>query len=140
MGVRTTLEDAQAQVLAYVRTRAELRTALLAGNTICTDWLPGPDMPELRRTFNTARRRSSIKELAALVPEGVQQPPGRHASGVGRHPGVDRGVALLPGDDHGRPTAHQVGDPRRGAQAPGSISRNDTDQTLSLPSYAQWWG
>lgn len=63
----TTLADAEAQVLAYIREHVpEARTAPMAGNTICTDRsFLARDMPELEAHVHYRNVDvSSIKELA----------------------------------------------------------------------------
>jgi oligoribonuclease len=77
----TTLEDAQAQVLAYVREHVpEPRTAPLAGNTICTDRaFLARDMPELEAYVHYRNVDvSSIKELARRwYPRVYNNSPGK---------------------------------------------------------------
>ena len=98
----TTMEDAQEQVLAYIREWVpEPRKAPLGGNTVATDrGFLARDMPELEAHLHyRIIDVSSIKELSRRwyprayfgVPEEVRRPPRAR-----RHPRVDRRAALLP--------------------------------------------
>ena len=96
------LADAGAATLAFIRTHApEPRSVPLCGNSIGTDrrflaaYLPEIEDYLHYRSIDV----SAVKELVpAVVPEARPGPPaeGRPAPGARRHPGVDRGAALLP--------------------------------------------
>jgi hypothetical protein len=88
-------------VLAYVREWVpEARKAPLGGNTVGTDrGFLARDMPELESTCTTGSSTSprSRNCPAAGTPGPTSRPPpSPGAPGSGRHPRVDRRVALLP--------------------------------------------
>lgn len=95
------LREAEERVLAYVREWVpEPRKAVLAGNTVGTDrTFLARDMPELRGVALPGHRCLIDQgTVPSLVPPGVSQLPLEvwGAPSPGRHPRVDRGVALLP--------------------------------------------
>ena len=98
----TTLDDAQAQVLAYVKEHCpDGSRPPLAGNTVATDrTFLARDMPELEQFLHyRIVDVSSIKELSRRwFPRAYYNAPvqGRQPPRAGRHPGEHRGAALLP--------------------------------------------
>ena len=98
----TTMEDAEQQVLAYIKEHCpDGSRPPLGGNTVATDRsFLARDMPELEGFLHYRNVDvSSIKELARRwYPAHLLRGPGqaRQPPCAGRHPGEHRGAALLP--------------------------------------------